>query len=106
MALVLELLDGNLITPRSLSDVLDVVEEYTGTEIRQYLEEYLIEGPIEETDDERFDSLKDHYRQVLSNIKDECKEMERLLTLGKRKDLWPQLEKITNMVNREIKEDE
>ena len=41
MAQVLELLDGNLITPRGLCDVLDVVEEYTGTEIRQYIEDYL-----------------------------------------------------------------
>ena len=105
MAQVLELLDGNLITPRGLCDVLDVVEEYTGTEIRQYIENYLMEDPVEETEDERFDALRDHYRQILFNVKDECNELERLLIHGKRQEWWPQFEKIVNMVNREINDD-
>ena len=105
MAQVLELLDGNLITPRGLCDVLDVVEEYTGTEIRQYIEDYLMEDPVEETEDERFDALRDHYRQILFNVKDECNELERLLIHGKRKEWWPQFERIVNMVNREINDD-
>ena len=41
MAYVLELTDGSLLIPMSLFDVLDVVEESVGTDVRQYLEEWL-----------------------------------------------------------------
>ena len=44
MADVLELKDGSLITPVNVFDVLDVVEEHMGTDIRQYLEAYFADG--------------------------------------------------------------
>ena len=46
---VLEIKGGELLTPFNVFDVMDAVEDYMGTDIRQYLEEYL-EG--EESDAE------------------------------------------------------
>ena len=39
--MTLELLDGSLISPTSLFDALDTVEEYCGTDLRQYMENFL-----------------------------------------------------------------
>lgn len=104
MAQVLELRDGGLVTPRNVFDVLEAVEEYAGIEIRQYLEDYMLEDHEEETEDERFDALRDHYQQVLVNVNEECFALERMLARGRKKDIQTQLEKIRKMVNREIKE--
>ena len=52
---VLEIKGGELLTPFNVFDVMDAVEDNKGTDIRQYLEEYLegVESDAEKiTDDE------------------------------------------------------
>ena len=78
MADVLELKDGSFVTPINVFDVLDVVEEYIGTDTRQYLEECFISENIIELDkDDSLFALKDHYSQVLMNIDDVAEELEK-----------------------------
>jgi len=101
MAHVLELSDGSLITPIGLFDALDVVEEYMGTEMRQYLEEWFDEGQEELTEDERFEELREHYRTVLMNISD---EVDRMLT--RKQKMRDGLQKIKNMIRREEHEED
>ena len=75
---VLEIKGGELLTPFNVFDVMDAVEDYMGTDIRQYLEEYLegVESDAEEITD---DEIADHYKQVLLNIRDETEEVLRLI---------------------------
>ena len=53
--MTLELKDGSIIVPRSIFDVFDVVEEYMGTDIREYLETWFEEpgGPVEADEQDR-----------------------------------------------------
>ena len=92
MAYVLELTDGSLLIPMSLFDVLDVVEESVGTDVRQYLEEWLETEQVELTEDERFEELKDHYETVLSVIADELN----------REDKQEALKRVKTIIRREI----
>ena len=76
MADVLELKDGSLITPVNVFDVLDVVEEYLGTDRGQYLEAYFVDGKIVTlSDGDSLAEMKDHYQQVLMNIDDVAVEV-------------------------------
>ena len=94
MAYVLELTDGSLLIPMSLFDVLDVVEESVGTDVRQYLEEWLETEQFELSEDERFENLKDHYETVLSVIADELN----------REDKQEALKRVKTIIRREINE--
>ena len=94
MAYVLELTDGSLLIPMSLFDVLDVVEESVGTDVRQYLEEWLETEQFELSEDERFENLKDHYETVLSVIADELNQ----------EDQQEALNRVKTIIRREINE--
>ena len=92
--LVLELLDGNLITPLNIFDVLDVVEENLGTEVRQYLEDY-----FEDEDEPEEVSMDEHYKEVLETVGDIAEE---ILRQKKRKDMEYHVGRIINIVKREV----
>lgn len=84
MAEVLELKDGGLVTPVNVFDVLDIVEEYLGTDVRQYLEFYFQDGvQLNLTESDSLEEMKDHYTQVLLNIDDLAEELEKKI-IGKR----------------------
>ena len=99
---VLEIKGGELLTPINVFDVMDAVEDYMGTDIRQYLEEYLegVESDAEEITD---DEIADHYKQVLLNIRDETEEVLRLIEKPRmdRKAIRETLNLIVKMIGRE-----
>ena len=99
---VLEIKGGELLTPFNGFDVMDAVEEYMGTDIRQYLEEYLegVESDAEEITD---DEIADHYKQVLLNIRDETEEVLMLMEKPRmdRKAIRETLNLIVKMIGRE-----
>ena len=99
---VLEIKGGELLTPFNVFDVMDAVEDYMGTAIRQYLEEYLegVESDAEEITD---DEIADHYKQVLLNIRDETEEVLRLIEKPRmdRKAIRETLNLIVKMIGRE-----
>ncbi len=97
MAQTLGLLDGSYITPMSVFDVLDTVEEYTGTEVRQYLENYLVDGeePVERDE---------HLVEVLESIEVIVTELERVNTQKqtRKKDIQYQLDRLRTTIRREL----
>lgn len=100
---VLEIKGGELLTPINIFQVMDAVEEYMGTDVRQYLEEYLedqVWEPEEITDEE----IVDHYRQVLLNIKDEAEAVMKLTEKSRmeKKAVRRMMELIIKMIGREI----
>jgi len=103
--MTLELLDGNMITPMDVFDVLDTVEEYLGTEVRQYLEDYLTdEDPWENLpESEKTDTLLEHYQSVLDGIEDVLSDADRLMRRNpvKRKQVIGDLEIIKKMIEKE-----
>ena len=90
--MVLELLDGNLITPHSIFDVLDVVEEQLGTEVRQYMEDYLEGGEPEKV------STDEHYIEVLENVEDIAED---ILRQKNRKNVEYHVGRIINIVGND-----
>lgn len=97
MAQTLGLLDGSYITPMSVFDVLDTVEEYTGTEVRQYLENYLVDGeePVERDE---------HLVEVLESIEVIVTELERVNTQKqtRKKDIQYHLDRLRATIRREL----
>ena len=95
---VLEIKGGELLTPFNVFDVLEAVEDYMGTDIRQYLEG--VESDAEEISD---DEITDHYKQVLLNIRDETEEALRLIEKPRmdRKAIRETLNLIVKMIGRE-----
>ena len=75
---VLEIKGGQLLTPLNVLDVMEAVEDYMGTDIRQYLEEYLLVAESE-AGEIAGEEIYDHYKQVLMNIKDETEAAVRLM---------------------------
>lgn len=96
--MVIELKDGSLITPMSVFDVLDVVEEYLGTDLRQYLEDWFENDREELTEDERFDELKEHYVSVLETAEYELGQLPR----QKKKEQAQTLERVQELIRRAI----
>ena len=84
---VIELIDGELLVPFELKDVLDVVEQYAGTELRAYLEEYIDDYFYEQEDykseaedrEKELDRSADHQKMVLDGIALEIDSMEKVL---------------------------
>ncbi|MDB2135964.1 hypothetical protein [Enterocloster clostridioformis] len=95
---VLEIKGGELLTPLNVLDVMEAVEDYMGTDIRQYLEEYLLEA-----ESEAGEEIYDHYKQVLMNIKDETEAAVRLMEKPRmdRKAIRVTLDIILKMIERE-----
>lgn len=99
---VLEIKGGELLTPLNVFDVMEAVEDYMGTDIRQYLEEYLEDAQndaSEITDDE----IADHYKQILMNIKDETENALKLTEKPRmdRSAIQEALNLIVKMIGRE-----
>lgn len=97
MAQTLELLDGSFITPLSVFDVLDTVEEYTGTDVRQYLESYFIDGeePVDRDD---------HLVEVLESIEVIVADLERANAQkqSRKKDIQYHLDRLRATIRREL----
>ncbi len=68
--MTLELIDGSLISPTSLFDALDTVEEYCGTDLRQYMENFLAGEDVPVEKDE-------HLLEVLESIEKVAEEIRR-----------------------------
>lgn len=108
----LEVKGGEIIVPFSITDVMDTVEEYMGSEVRQYLEEYLLDNIADTQEMEREAQITEdnaqeivgHYRDVLNAI-DEIVETLGTRLLGSRidrKGIAKQLDGIHNMIQREL----
>ena len=98
--MLLQLNDGNMIAPLSVFDVLETVEEYLGTEVRQYLEDYFSdENPRSDLPD----ALLEHYQSVLGGIEDAVLEADILMHKNpiKRKRIIENLENIQKMIEKE-----
>lgn len=109
---ILKLKDGKLITPFGLRDVLEIVEDYAGEEVRQYLEENLSDTEALEKEidtlykehEEELERLGDHQRAVLGDIKDEAEALSELLEEPRldRKKIKNAADHIWRMCNREL----
>lgn len=79
--MTLELLDGTTIAPLNVFDVLDTVEEYLGTDVREFLEEYFTDGDPWESlpDDEKTRKLQDHYNDVFEALDDLVFKVDRVV---------------------------
>lgn len=99
---VLEIKGGELLTPLNVFDVMEAVEDYMGTDIRQYLEEYL-EDAQSDTSEITDDEIADHYKQILMNIKDETEETLKLTEKPRmdRRAIQDALNLIVKMIGRE-----
>ena len=103
--MLLQLNDGNMIAPLSVFDVLETVEEYLGTEVRQYLEDYFSdENPWSDLPEgEKLDALLEHYQSVLGGIEDAVLEADILMHKNpiKRKRTIENLENIQQLIEKE-----
>ena len=103
--MLLQLNDGNMIAPLSVFDVLETVEEYLGTEVRQYLEDYFSEeNPwLDLPEGEKLDALLEHYQSVLGGIEDAVLEADILMHRNpiKRKRIIENLENIQKLIEKE-----
>ena len=99
---VLEIKGGERLTPLNVLDVMEAVEDYMGTDIRQYLEEYLLEAESE-AGEIAGEEIYAHYKQVLMNIKDETEAAVRLMEKPRmdRKAIRVTLDIILKMIERE-----
>ena len=97
MAQTLELPDGSYITPLSVFDALDVVEEYAGTDVRQYVESYFVDGEEAVDMDERL-------VEVLEGIETIVADLERANTQkqSRRKDIQYHLDRLRATIRRGI----
>ena len=100
---VLQLSDGELLTPFGLMDVLDVVEEQMGTDIRQYIEDSFEEG-IEEVEDEIEERVNEHSRLVLENLEMKIIQIRNLMNADELDEyaVKEEIEAAWKMINREI----
>ena len=109
---VLKLKNGKLITPFDLADVLEVVGEYAGDEVRRYLEENLsdteelekeLDGMYREHEEE-LERQGDQQRALLNEIREEAESLGGLLEAPRldRKKLKQAAENIWRMCYREL----
>ena len=108
----IELIDGNILTPFGIRDLLEAVRDYAGEELAQEIENYVSEN-VEDIDeyDQEFDRLEkeseqtaDHYRAVLCNIQYEVDALDTLLhdTRLNRSRMQGAVKIIQQMINREL----
>ena len=109
---VLKAKDGKCHTVFDERDILSLVEDYAGYDVRAWLEEWLDEqrdlaldaqNAARETEGE-IDTLRDHHREVLSDMYEEASWLMKLTTeyRPKRSDIRECAEKIWNVLVREI----
>lgn len=99
-------MDGSMITPMSVFDVMDEVEEYLGVEARQCLEGYIMEeNPWDSLpDDAKTDALIEHFSGVLEEIEGLVSQTE-ILTERKRlsrKRVIENMEAIQKIIDKEM----
>jgi len=109
---VLTTKDGKNHTVIDEADILSLVEDYAGYDIRVWLEEWLTEQRAETQDalaaaketEEEIDSLRDHHREVLSDMYEEASWLMKLTGeyRPKRSDIRECTEKIWNVLAQEI----
>ena len=109
---VLRLKDGKLITPFDLEDVLEIVKEYAGDEVRQYLAENLSDTDALEKEldrlyrehEEELERLGDHQRAVLNAVREEAESLGNLLDAQRldRRKLKKATDNIWRMCDREL----
>lgn len=108
----IELIDGSILTPFGIRDLLDAVEDYAGEELRRENEEY-IDTNVQDIDDyeKEYDRMEqdnerlaDHQRSVLCNIRDEVDALDTLLqdTRLNRKRMQGAVKIIQQMIDREL----
>lgn len=99
--MTLELIDGSLISPTSLFDALDTVEEYCGTDLRQYIENFMAGEDIPVEKDE-------HLLEVLESIEKIAEEIRRDTEQKRlsRKHIQENLGCLITTIRREIGEKE
>lgn len=108
----IELIDGSILTPFGIRDLLDAVEDYAGEELRREIEEY-INTNVQDIDDyeKEYDRMEqdnerlaDHQRSVLCNIRDEVDALDTLLqdTRLNRKRMQGAVKIIQQMIDREL----
>ena len=100
MAYTLILKDGGVIVPKSVFDVLDIVEETLGVDARQYLEDYL------EDKECSFDT-DDHYQTVLENIDYMVSGLQNLLQTKRlnREAVDERIAHLESLIHRELGEE-
>lgn len=108
----IELIDGSILTPFGIRDLLDAVEDYAGEELRREIEEY-IDTNVQDIDDyeKEYDRMEQdnerlagHQRSVLCNIRDEVDALDTLLqdTRLNRKRMQGAVKIIQQMIDREL----
>ena len=108
----IELIDGSILTPFGIRDLLEAVRDYAGEELEQEIENYVSEN-VEDIDEyeQEFDRMEkeseqtaDHYRAVLSNIQYEVDALDTLLhdTRLNRSRMQGAVKIIQQMINREL----
>lgn len=108
----IELIDGSILTPFGIRDLLDAVEDYAGEELRREIEEH-IDTNVQDIDDyeKEYDRMEqdnerlaDHQRSVLCNIRDEVDALDTLLqdTRLNRKRMQGAVKIIQQMIDREL----
>lgn len=112
MATTLEVKGGDVITVMSLFDVMDVVEEYMGAEVRQYIEEYLSDNITDteameqdmEITERNAQEIAQRCREVLTNVLDKVDEidMEMQRTRIDKAAVAMHLSGIRKMIRREL----
>lgn len=108
----IELIDGSILTPFGIRDLLDAVEDYAGEELRREIEEY-IDTNVQDIDDyeKEYDRMEkeseqtaDHYRAVLCDIQYEVDALDTLLhdTRLNRSRMQGAVKILQQMINREL----
>ena len=87
--MTLELRDGSFIVPQTIFDVLDIIEEELGTDVRQYLEGYFVDGEEPVDKDE-------HLRAVLETLEGIVTDLE------KSKDMQYHLDRLRKTIRHEV----
>ena len=108
---VLRLKDGKCSTAFDIRDLLELVEDYAGNDLRRNLEDY-INGNVRDIDEyereydrmeKQMDMARDHQRQVLCNIMEEVDALDILLHENRlnRSRMQGAVKIIRQMINRE-----
>lgn len=95
---VLELKDGECFTPLGIYDVMDVIDEKLGADVRQYLEDY-----IEGDEEEEPLTMDEYFIEVLDNLDYKVRQIE-IAVNGKRTDkkaIQACVEAMRQMIERE-----
>lgn len=108
----IELIDGSILTPFGIRDLLEAVRDYAGDELAQEIESYVSEN-VEDIDEyeQEFDRMEkeseqttNHYRAVLCNIQSELDDLGDLLrdTRLNRSRMKETVKSIQFMIDREL----